>query len=322
MLRSRANERYLMQTQTPFAASSPSTSTPAAISTAPANSCVSDTADHPTVTKSQSRPPIHTDNPFDQQAQFELTRHHFECYASFGACPPQPDRDGIHYEHLDYPYCGQYAGSGLTTESERRMRQAFDLQVWLALDAMAMPASPPQAMLSAGTATTARAFNQESSLPSSSERSTQPTTEVINSYRVALQNKRDALAQLQQVQLGRLRDHVSLSQGLYGMLQLMTLSSDSTTELPPDCLALMDKASIGRPVTMSPLGLYKSLCRRLLVQEEEIVAVGLELLRDELQLTRISFYAVTCPQSPYQSKFQKSGVARLTDPCIGFTVLH
>ncbi len=30
---------------------------------------------------------------------------------------------------------------------------------------------------------------------------------------------------------------------------------------------------------------------------------------------------VTCPQSPYQSKFQKSGVARLTDPCIGFAVL-
>ena len=34
-------------------------------------------------------------------------------------------------------------------------------------------------------------------------------------------------------------------------------------------------------------------------------------------------YQLTCPRLPYQSKFQKSGTARLTDPCtcIGFTVL-
>ena len=36
----------------------------------------------------------------------------------------------------------------------------------------------------------------------------------------------------------------------------------------------------------------------------------------------LTLAAVTCPRSPYQSKFQKSGIARLTDPCIGLAVLH
>ena len=43
-------------------------------------------------------------------------------------------------------------------------------------------------------------------------------------------------------------------------------------------------------------------------------------LRSQGKSSRV--LALTCPQSPYQSKFQKSGGSRLTDPCIGFTVLH
>ena len=44
---------------------------------------------------------------------------------------------------------------------------------------------------------------------------------------------------------------------------------------------------------MNPLGLYHAICRRLLVQEAEVATLGLEILREEIQLVRMGLYAET-----------------------------
>ena len=207
---------------------------------------------------------------FDEQTQFALTIKRFDRYASFGICPPQPERDSIHFENLPYPYCGQHEDATLTSEQDRRLRQGFDLQVWLAMDAS--QTSDP---------------DSETLWPAIGAESISGKLARVGQ---CLQKKRDVLQNLQNIQLHRLQRHVALTQVFFEWLHFATPTDMCTTPLPEDCLALMSKASIDIPVKMNPLELYKTLSRRLLVQEQEIIAIGMELLRYELELVRVGFY--------------------------------
>ena len=207
-----------------------------------------------------------------QGDQIQIKAIHFDGYASFGLHAPYPDRSGIHYDHLDDPYCGQYIDSGLAPSFEFRMRQAYELQGRLAADAteMMMATTDPY--------------------PSKIHRL---DLDQLVKRRQLIEKKRDALVIHQKLQLSRLHQLVELTQVLFERLRLTEPSGISTTPLAPESVALMTKAGIDLPKEMSPLGLYQSLSRRLLVQEQEVADVGLEILRDEFQLVRIGFYAQT-----------------------------
>ena len=209
--------------------------------------------------------------PFGEGEELQIAALHYDGYASFGYHAPQPDRDGIHYDHLDYPYCGQFNDSGLTQASEFRMRQAFDLQVRLSADAIEFWVAPPDT------------YPKPVSL----------TFEQLATRRNWIERKRDALVHQQKLQISRLHQLVELTQVLFERLRLTEPSGMSTTPFAPESIALMKKASFEIPEEMNPLGLYHAICRRLLVQEEEVATVGLEILRDEIQLVRMGLYAET-----------------------------
>ena len=207
---------------------------------------------------------------FDEQTQFALKIKRFDHYASSGICPPQPERDGIHFEDLPSPYCGQYKDTSLTAAQDHQLGQGFDLQVWLAMDA--------SQTLVPGCETLWPAPGADSS------------SEQLAHVGKCLHKKRDALLNFQSLQLQRLQQHVVLTQAFFEGLCSVAPTDMCTTPMPEDCLALMRKASIDIPVRMNPLELYKTLSRRLLVQEQEVIAIGMELLRDELELVRLGFY--------------------------------
>ena len=134
-------------------------------------------------------------SPFDQNAQFEVLLKQFDHYASFGCCAPQPARDGIHFEHLDDPYCGTYPALGLPIEQEHRMRQAFELQTWLSLDA------------SSHFSMVAGQLPPEGSTEFFGTPPEQIRTSFLQGQLLMTQKKRDALSDLQAVLLTRLRAH-------------------------------------------------------------------------------------------------------------------
>ena len=217
-------------------------------------------------------------SPFDQNAQFKTLLKQFEHYASFDCCPPQHVRDGIHFEHLDDPYCGTYPASKLPIEHEHRLRQAFELQTWLALDA------------SSHFSMVAGQLPPEGSTEFFGTPPEQFRTSFLQGQLLMTHKKRDALISLQAVLLSRLRAHSELTGALFDSLRLEVPTTASTTKLPSDCLELMAKASIQEPVNMNALGLYKALAKRLIEQERELFAVNLELLKDELHVARMGFY--------------------------------
>jgi hypothetical protein len=212
--------------------------------------------------------------PFSQAQgdQIQIPAIHFDGYASFGLHAPYPDRSDSLYEHLDDPYCGQYIDSGLALSFEFRMRQAHELQGRLAADAseLMMATTDPY--------------------PSQVHRL---DFEQLAGRRQLIEKKRDALVSHQKLQLSRLHQLVELTQVLFERLRLTEPSDQSTTPFAPESVALMKKAGIELPEVMNPLGLYQSISRRLLVQEQEVAAVGLDILRDEIQLARMGLYAET-----------------------------
>ena len=217
-------------------------------------------------------------SPFDRDGQFKRLLTQFEHYASFDCCPPQDQRDGIHFEHLDDPYVGTYPESKLPIEQEHRMRQSFELQAWLALDA------------SSHFSMVAGQLPPEGSTEFFGTPPEQFRTSFLQGQLLLTQKKRDALISLQSVLLSRLRAHSDLTGALFESLRLEVPTTASTTKLPSDCLELMAKASIEEPVNMNALGLYKVLAKQLQAQERELFAVNLELLRDELHTARMGFY--------------------------------
>ena len=217
-------------------------------------------------------------SPFDRHGQFQRLLTQFEHYASFDCSAPQHVRDGIHFEHLDDPYVGTYPESGLSMDCEFRMRQSFELQAWLALDA------------SSHFSIVAGQLPPEGSTEFFGTPPEQFRTSFLQGHLLLTQKKRDALISLQGVLLSRLRAHSELSGALFESLRLEVPTTASTTKLPSDCLELMAKASIEEPVHMNALGLYKVLAKRLMEQERELFAVNLELLKDELHVARMGFY--------------------------------
>ena len=158
------------------------------------------------------------------------------------------------------------------------MRQAFELQTWLSLDASA------HFSLVAGELPP-KGSNEFFGTPPEQLRTNSMQAQLLNSNK-----KRDALINLQGVLLSRLRVHAELSGALFESLRLEVPTDASTTGLSPDCLQLMHKAKIELPEKMNPLGLYKVLAKRLQTQEREFFAVNLELLMDELHVARMEFY--------------------------------
>ena len=215
---------------------------------------------------------------FDEKGQFERLLTQFDHYASLGCCAPQHVRDGIHFEHLADSYVGDYPASGLPIDCEFRMRQAFELQTWLSLDASAHFSMVAGQLPPEGS-------NEFFGTPPEHLR-----TGFLQSQLLLTQKKRDALISLQGVLLSRLRAHSELAGALFESLRIEMPTTASTTKLPTDCLELLAKASIEEPVNMNALGLYKVLAKRLMEQERELFAVNLELLKDELHVARMGFY--------------------------------
>ena len=217
-------------------------------------------------------------SPFDQNGQFEVLLKQFDHYASFGCCAPQHARDDIHFDHLNDPDCGTYPESGLPMDYEFRMRQAFELQTRLSLDASAHFSLVTGELPSEGS-------NEFFGTLPEQLRTSSMQAQLLNSKK-----KRDALINLQGVLLSQLRMHAELSGALFERLRPEVPADASTTELSPDCLQLMHKARIELPEKMNPLGLYKVLAKRLQTQERELFAVNLELLMDDLHVARMEFY--------------------------------
>ena len=214
----------------------------------------------------------------DPSYQFELLQKQFELYACFGCCSPQSSRPSEQFDHFDYPYCGTYPSSDLSVEFEHRMRQALELQTWLAMDASAHftfeggPIPPEGSDQSFGTA---------------------PESYRTSLLQIQLHNimkKRNALLNLQSVLVSRLRAHAGLTGAVFESARLAMPTDASTTELPEECLRLMAKASINSPIKMNSLGLYRVLAERMQAQERELFAVNLEILRDEMHAARLEFY--------------------------------
>ena len=214
---------------------------------------------------------LHALVPFGEGEEIQIAAIHLDGYASFGYYAPHPDRDCIHFEDLDYPYRRQYNDSGLSQASEFRMRQAYDLQLRLFADASEYWVAPPDT------------YPKAVSL----------TFEQLAARRNWTERKRDALVRQQKLQISRLHYLVELTQVLFERLRLTEPSGMSTTPFAPEIISLMNKVSFEIPQEMNPLGLYHAICRRLLVLEEEVAAVGLEILRDEIQLVRMGLYAET-----------------------------
>lgn len=209
--------------------------------------------------------------PFGEGEELQIAAIHFDGYASFGYYAPQPNRDDGRFEDLEYPYRRQYNDSGLNQASEFRMRQAYDLQLRLSADASEFWVAPPDTY----------------------PKAVRLTFEQLAARRNWIERKRDALVHQQKLQISRLHQLVELTQVLFERLRLTEPSGMSTTPFAPESIALMKKASFEIPEEMNPLGLYQAICRRLLLQEEEVAAVGLEILRDEIQLVRMGLYAET-----------------------------
>ena len=177
----------------------------------------------------------------------------------------------MHFDHLDYPYCGQFNDSGLTQGSEFRMRQAYELQTRLSADTIEFWVSPPETY----------------------PEIVRINFEQLQARRDWTEKKRDALVRLQTGQLSGLHKLVELTRLLFKRLRLTEPSGMSTTPFALEMISLMKIAGFEMPKEMNPLGLYHAICRRLLVQEAEVAIVGLEILRDEIQLVRMGLYAET-----------------------------
>lgn len=214
---------------------------------------------------------LHALVPFGGGEELQIPVIDFDGYASLGYHAPQPDRNGMHFNHLDYPYCGQFNDSGLTQASEFCMRQAYDLQTRLSADTIELWVSPPD------TYSEVVRINFEQ----------------LATRRQWTEKKRDVLVRLQTVQLSGLHKLVELTRILFKRLRLTESSGMSTTPFAPEMISLMKIAGFEIPKEMNPLGLYHAICRRLLVQEAEVAIVGLEILRDEIQLVRMGLYAET-----------------------------
>ena len=151
------------------------------------------------------------------------------------------------------------------------MRQAYELQTRLSADTIEIRVSPPDTYPEVVSLT----FGQ------------------LATRRQWTEKKRDALVHLQKLQISRLHQLVELTQVLFERLRLTEPTDMSTTPLAPEMISLMKKAGFEIPKQMNPLGLYHAICRRLLVQEAEVAIVGLEILRDEIQLVRMGLYEET-----------------------------
>ena len=209
--------------------------------------------------------------PFGEGQELQIPAIHYDGYASFGYCAPQPDRNGIHFEHVDYPYCGQFNGSTLTQAAENRMRQAYELQTRLSADTIEIRVSPPE------TYPEVVRLNFEQ----------------LQARRQWTEKKRDVLVRLQTGQLSGLHKLVELTRLLFKRLRMTEPSGMSITPLALEMVSLMKIAGFEMPKEINPLGLYQAICRRLLVQEAEVAALGLEILREEIQLVRMGLYAET-----------------------------
>ena len=209
--------------------------------------------------------------PFGDGQELQIPAIDYDGYASFGYCAPQPDRNGIHFEHVDYPYCGQFNDSTLTQAAENRMRQAYELQTRLSADTIEIRVSPPE------TYPEVVRLNFEQ----------------LQARRQWTEKKRDALVRLQTGQLSGLHKLVELTRLLFKRLRLTEPSGMSTTPFAPEMVSLMKIAGFEMPKEINPLGLYHAICRRLLVQEAEVATLGLEILREEIQLVRMGLYAET-----------------------------
>ena len=61
---------------------------------------------------------LHTLVPFGESEELQISTIDFNGNTSLGYHAPQPDRNGMHFNHLHDPYCGQFNDSGLTQASE------------------------------------------------------------------------------------------------------------------------------------------------------------------------------------------------------------
>ncbi len=150
--------------------------------------------------------------PLDLSENIQLSAINFNGYASFGYQAPQPDRGGSFFEDIGYPYCGEYFDTGLNEASEFRMRQAFDLQSWVGLDAVEVliPTTeqfPP--------AEAARLDFDE-----------------MAARRQFVKKKRHLTVRLQKVKLLQLHNLVALAKTLFDRLLLVEPTDRSTTPFP------------------------------------------------------------------------------------------
>lgn len=216
---------------------------------------------------------------FNENDQLKLLVDKFAHYASFGCAAPQPDRHGSQFEDLAYAYAGNYENTTLSEEQDHRLRQGFALQQWLCLDAMDhlpcltdVPGMP-------GVLDTPWLIEMP-----------EPSSEQLASFRTSTEKKCNALRKLHKIHLLRLRQHGDLTEVLFQWLVLVAPSDMSTTTLPEECIELMRQAHVDLPLEHNPLELYRSLGRRLLEQEKEVVEANMALLRSEMQGARMRLY--------------------------------
>ena len=166
---------------------------------------------------------------------------------------------------------GDVLGSALSLGLALPIRQAFDLQKKLVRDITGSVLSP------IGTSLT-HAFCAAS-------------LEQLQRFQMVCKTKRDALRELQAVETTRLQLLVTLAGILFKKLLMTASTGTDSTLLDAAHLEMLRTAGIEIPDDLSPLALYTALCQQLLLQEQELISAGLQLLRSELEGTRLGIYS-------------------------------
>ena len=162
-------------------------------------------------------------------------------------------------------------GSALSSGVTLPIRQAFDLQKELVRDIT------DSVLSTIGTSLT------PSFCPASLEQ--------LQRFQMVCKTKRDALRELQTVETTRLQLLVTLAGILFKKLLMTASTGTDSTLLDAAHLKMLRNAGIELPDDLSPLSLYKALCQQLLLQEQELISAGLQLLRSELEGIRLGIYS-------------------------------